>query len=232
MPISSGIMAPDFELPDENETIRRLSDFRGRTVVLYFYPKDDTPGCTTEACGFRDDYSAYVKADVVILGVSPDSAKSHGKFKNKFTLPFPLLADEGHKICSQYGVWGIDGRNFSSATFVTDDEFVAGSVGALAELAQGQAVTHGNRPRAHKRLETFLDEVTLYVRSVYGVGAVQHDHCLVELCTHLHEAQRGCREGIHPGAHILEVYEHGIHRFEHFTRGLSRLGIETEDRHA
>lgn len=106
MPISSGIPAPDFSLADENNVARRLSDFRGKPVVLYFYPKDDTPGCTTEACNFRDDYSAYEKADVTILGVSPDSPESHAKFKKKFSLPFPLLADEGHKICDQYEVWG------------------------------------------------------------------------------------------------------------------------------
>ena len=106
MPISSGIQAPDFSLSDENNIVRRLSDFRGRPVVLYFYPKDDTPGCTTEACNFRDDYSAYVNADVVVLGVSPDSSQSHAKFKEKYSLPFPLLADDGHKICDAYGVWG------------------------------------------------------------------------------------------------------------------------------
>jgi peroxiredoxin Q/BCP len=105
MAITSGIQAPDFALPDENNTTRRLSDFRGRPVVLYFYPKDDTPGCTTEACGFRDDYSAYVNADVVILGVSPDDSKSHTKFKEKYTLQFPLLADDEHKTCLKYGVY-------------------------------------------------------------------------------------------------------------------------------
>jgi peroxiredoxin Q/BCP len=106
MPIQSGIPAPEFSLLDENGTIRRLSDFRGRVVVLYFYPKDDTPGCTTEACNFRDDYSTYVEADVVILGVSPDQPKSHTRFKEKYSLPFPLLADDGHTVCEQYGVWG------------------------------------------------------------------------------------------------------------------------------
>lgn len=106
MPIQSGIQAPEFSLPDESNTTRRLSDFRGRPVVLYFYPKDDTTGCTTEACGFRDDYSAYVNADLVVLGVSPDSPESHAKFKAKYALPFPLLADDGHKICTEYGVWG------------------------------------------------------------------------------------------------------------------------------
>ena len=106
MPIPSGISAPDFELLDDTSTPRKLSDFRGRNVVLYFYPADDTPGCTKEACNFRDDYSAYEKANIVILGVSPDTVKSHVKFKQKFQLPFPLLADEGHKVCDLYGVWG------------------------------------------------------------------------------------------------------------------------------
>ena len=106
MPISSGLTAPEFTLVDENGTSRRLADYRGQTVVLYFYPKDDTPGCTTEACNFRDDYSAYVDAGVTILGVSPDDSKSHAKFKQKFQLPFPLLADTDHSICEAYEVWG------------------------------------------------------------------------------------------------------------------------------
>jgi peroxiredoxin Q/BCP len=106
MPISAGIPAPEFELLDDSGKPRKLSEFRGRNVILYFYPKDDTPGCTKEACNFRDDYSAYEKAGVVILGVSPDSVESHVRFKEKFQLQFPLLADEGHKVCDQYGVWG------------------------------------------------------------------------------------------------------------------------------
>jgi len=106
MVIAENQRAPDFELQDENEEIRRLSEFRGSPVILYFYPKDDTPGCTTEACGFRDDYSEYVKNKVVILGVSPDTSKSHLKFKTKYDLPFPLLADIDHKVCELYGVWG------------------------------------------------------------------------------------------------------------------------------
>ncbi len=107
MPITSGIQAPDFKLPDETGTVRSLSEFRGRPVILYFYPKDDTPGCTTEACNFRDDYSQYTKAGVTILGVSPDTSKSHAKFKTKYGLPFPLLADAEHKICELYKVWGL-----------------------------------------------------------------------------------------------------------------------------
>jgi peroxiredoxin Q/BCP len=106
MSISANIPAPDFSLADETGKVRQLSSFRGQPVVLYFYPKDDTPGCTTEACKFRDDYSAFEKAGVTILGVSPDSPKSHAKFKEKYQLPFSLLADEGHQVCELYGVWG------------------------------------------------------------------------------------------------------------------------------
>jgi len=107
MPISSGIQAPEFSLPDETGTLRSLVDYRGQPVVLYFYPKDDTTGCTTEACNFRDDYSQYSQAGVIILGVSPDSPKSHAKFKAKYNLPFTLLADGDHKVCDLYQVWGL-----------------------------------------------------------------------------------------------------------------------------
>jgi peroxiredoxin Q/BCP len=106
MPISANQPAPEFSLKDENGVERSLKDFRGQPVVLYFYPKDDTPGCTTEACNFRDDYHVYGENGVTILGVSPDSPKSHAKFKEKYHLPFTLLADEGHKIADAYGVWG------------------------------------------------------------------------------------------------------------------------------
>jgi thioredoxin-dependent peroxiredoxin len=128
MPLSSGIPAPDFSLLDDTGAPRKLSDYRGQPVALYFYPKDDTPGCTTEACNFRDDYSAYQKAGVVILGVSPDSPKSHAKFKAKFGLPFPLLADEEHQVCELYGVWGrkkFMGREYDGVfrtTFLIDAE--------------------------------------------------------------------------------------------------------------
>ena len=127
MPIAAGIPAPDFELLDDTGAPRKLSDFRGRNVVLYFYPKDDTPGCTKEACKFRDDYSAYEKAGVAILGVSPDDVKSHAKFKKKFQIQFPLLADEGHKVCDLYGVWGpkkFMGREYDGVlrtTFLIDE---------------------------------------------------------------------------------------------------------------
>ncbi len=128
MTILSGIPAPDFALADETGVVRRLADFHGQTVVLYFYPKDDTPGCTTEACNFRDDYSAYQQAGVTILGVSPDSPKSHAKFKQKFQLPFSLLADEDHAVCEAYNVWGpkkFMGKEYMGVlrtTFVIDPE--------------------------------------------------------------------------------------------------------------
>ena len=128
MVLSSGIKAPEFTLPDENGDVRRLSDYRGQQVVLYFYPKDDTPGCTTEACNFRDDYSAYQDAGVVILGISPDSPKKHTQFKEKYALPFSLLADEAHEVCELYGVWGrkkFMGREYDGVfrtTYLIDGE--------------------------------------------------------------------------------------------------------------
>lgn len=106
MTISSGIPAPDFVLLDDSGHKRSLADYRGEHVVLYFYPKDDTPGCTKEACSFRDNYSAFIDAGIVILGVSPDSPEEHTKFKEKFQLPFLLLADEDKAVCNMYGVWG------------------------------------------------------------------------------------------------------------------------------
>lgn len=126
MPIQAGIEAPDFTLPDENGELQTLSDYRGEPVVLYFYPKDDTPGCTKEACGFRDDYSAYEEAGVTILGVSPDSPEKHTKFKAKYNLPFTLLADEDHQVADLYGVWGpkkFMGRSYEGihrTTFLID----------------------------------------------------------------------------------------------------------------
>ena len=128
MPIATGIPAPEFSTTDETGTIRSLSEFRGHPVVLYFYPKDDTPGCTTEACNFRDDCSDYSKAGVTILGVSPDSSSSHAKFKAKYGLPFTLLADTEHKVCELYSVWGLKknyGREYMGVfrtTYLIDEQ--------------------------------------------------------------------------------------------------------------
>ncbi len=137
MPISAKIPAPDFNLQDENGIQRKLSDYRGKAVVLYFYPKDDTPGCTTEACAFRDDYSTYADAGVVILGVSPDDPKSHTKFKEKYHLPFTLLADLEHKVCELYGVWGL--KKFAGKEYygVMRTTFLIGPDGKILKVFEG-----------------------------------------------------------------------------------------------
>ncbi len=106
MYLSVGQKAPDFNLLDQNNQSVSLDSFPGQHILLYFYPKDDTPGCTTEACNFRDDYSSYQNAKIVILGVSPDSPASHKKFQDKYQLPFTLLADKNHQVCDLYKVWG------------------------------------------------------------------------------------------------------------------------------
>ncbi len=100
-----GETAPPISALDQSGKTANLSDFLGKTVVLYFYPKDDTPGCTKEACGFRDDYASFTNKGVVILGVSPDDTAKHKKFVDKYNLPFSLLADPEKVICQAYGVW-------------------------------------------------------------------------------------------------------------------------------
>ncbi len=126
--VEEGQPAPDFELEsDAGETVK-LSSFRGRPVVLYFYPKDDTSGCTTQACGIRDAYGEFERAGAVVLGVSPDRPDSHVKFKAKFGLPFTLLADPDHVVAELYGAWGEKtryGRTYMGiirSTFVIDAE--------------------------------------------------------------------------------------------------------------
>ena len=124
--IEEGSTAPEFSLADASGRTVRLRDYRGKTVVLYFYPKDDTPGCTTEACAFRDDHGAYADREAVIIGVSPDEPTSHAKFADKYDLPFTLLADPDHAVAEAYGVWKEkerDGRTYwgiERSTFVID----------------------------------------------------------------------------------------------------------------
>jgi thioredoxin-dependent peroxiredoxin len=124
--ITEGEQAPDFELTSDDGQNVRLSDLRGKPVVLYFYPKDDTPGCTKEACEFRDAFDEFRDRGVEVLGVSPDSVASHQKFKSKHELPFTLLADPEHEAAEAYGVWGersMYGKKFMGikrSTFVVD----------------------------------------------------------------------------------------------------------------
>jgi peroxiredoxin Q/BCP len=126
--VEEGKPAPDFELATDAGEAVKLSDFRGRPVVLYFYPKDDTPGCTKQACGIRDNYSAFEKRGAVVLGVSPDEETAHVKFKEKYGLPFTLLADPEHEVAERYGTWGeksFAGKKYMGiirSTFVIDPE--------------------------------------------------------------------------------------------------------------
>jgi peroxiredoxin Q/BCP len=125
--IKIGDRAPDFKLDSVGGTSFRLSDFRGKKVVLYFYPKDDTSGCTKEACSFQENLSPLKKKGAVVLGISADSVASHAKFKEKFNLTFPLLSDENKEVCNIYGVWkekSMYGRKYMGierTTFVIDE---------------------------------------------------------------------------------------------------------------
>ena len=125
--LQEGTIAPDFALEASGGAVT-LSDYRGQTVVLYFYPKDDTPGCTTEACNFRDDYSEILAAGAVVLGISPDSVRSHDKFKLKYELPFPLLSDPDYEVAELYGAWDekkMYGRTYMGiirSTYIIDDK--------------------------------------------------------------------------------------------------------------
>lgn len=124
--VTQGSPAPDFRLEDADGKAWSLADFRGRTLVLYFYPKDDTSGCTKEACGFRDAWADYRGRDIAVVGISPDSVASHSKFAGKYSLPFTLLADPEHRALEAYGAWGeksMYGRKYMGvirSTFVID----------------------------------------------------------------------------------------------------------------
>jgi peroxiredoxin Q/BCP len=124
--VEQGKRAPDFELPSDTGERVKLSSFRGKPVVLYFYPKDDTPGCTAQACGIRDVYADFRDRGAVVLGVSPDDEASHVKFKEKHSLPFTLLADTDHSVAEDYGVWkernlyGKKSMGIERSTFVID----------------------------------------------------------------------------------------------------------------
>jgi peroxiredoxin Q/BCP len=141
--VNEGEPAPDFSLKSDTGAPVTLSDFRGRPVVLYFYPKDDTPGCTAQARGIRDMYADFETAGAVVLGVSPDSVQRHVKFKEKHGLPFTLLADPDHEVAERYGVWGEKrymGRTYMGVSRTT---FVISPDGAVAK------VMHDVKPDTH-----------------------------------------------------------------------------------
>jgi peroxiredoxin Q/BCP len=132
--LSVGSKAPAFSLPDQSGKTISLADFKGKTVVLYFYPKDDTPGCTTEACTYRDEHSAFQKKGAVVLGISPDDEESHAKFAEKFSLPFSLLADAGHKVAEAYGTWVEKSMYGKTYMGVERSTFVIGPDGKLKAI--------------------------------------------------------------------------------------------------
>ena len=132
--VEEGQEAPDFELTSDAGDHVRLSQFRGQPVVLYFYPRDDTPGCTKQACGIRDNYDDFQERGAVVLGVSPDEETSHVRFKQKYGLPFTLLADPGHEVSEQYGVWGE--KKYMGRTYmgVERSTFLIDSQGRIAKV--------------------------------------------------------------------------------------------------
>jgi len=141
--VEEGKPAPDFSLTSDSGETVTLSDLRGRPVVLYFYPKDDTPGCTTQACGIRDVYGEFERAGAVVLGVSPDSEKSHVKFREKYGLPFNLLADRDHAVAEQYGVWAE--KKYMGRTYmgIVRSTFVIGEDGTV------KRAMHNVKPATH-----------------------------------------------------------------------------------
>lgn len=134
MVLEAGMQAPEFQLNDQEGQLHKLSDYRGQTIVVYFYPKDDTTGCTTEACSFRDSYADFKAAGVPVIGISPDSEKSHTKFVNKYELPFTLLSDPDHQVCEAFGVWGLKkfmGREYDGVFRTT---FIIGPEGEIKHV--------------------------------------------------------------------------------------------------
>ena len=132
--VAEGKPAPDFTLSDQDGNTVTLSGLKGSPVVLYFYPKDDTPGCTTEACNFRDAEADYLALGAKVLGVSPDDVKSHAKFAKKHSLPFPLLADTETKVCEAYGVWKEKSMYGKTYMGVERSTFIIDAKGKVAKI--------------------------------------------------------------------------------------------------
>ena len=143
MSLTAGDVAPTFTMLDDTGTKVSLQDLKGQRVVLYFYPKDDTPGCTTQACGIRDGWKEVEALDVTLFGISPDSPESHAKFRAKFDLPYPLLADEGHAVAEQYGVWVEKSMYGKKYMGVERSTFIIGPTGTL------EHVLHKVKPGEH-----------------------------------------------------------------------------------
>jgi peroxiredoxin Q/BCP len=141
--VEEGKPAPDFELKSDSGETVKLSDLRGKQVVLYFYPKDDTPGCTTQACGIRDAYGEFEQEGAVVLGVSPDDERSHVKFKQKYELPFALLADVDHSVAEDYGVW-VE-KSYAGKKYLG----VARSTFVIAEDGTIKRAMHDVKPDSH-----------------------------------------------------------------------------------
>jgi peroxiredoxin Q/BCP len=149
----AGSKAPAFKAPDQDGTVRSLKDYVGKWVILYFYPKDDTPGCTKEACSLRDGFSQFKRAGIEVIGVSVDSIKKHQKFVEKYSLPFTLLSDEDKKIVEAYGVWGLKkfmGREYMGTNRVS---YLIDPTGKIAKVYESV------KPDAH------ADEVLVDVKS-------------------------------------------------------------------
>ena len=141
--LSAGDPAPDFELSTDDGSVVSSASLAGTRYVLYFYPKDDTPGCTTQACGLRDGWSRVTDTGVILFGVSPDSVKSHAKFRAKYAIPYPLISDEGHRLADAYGVW-VEKR-FAGRTYMGTERstFVVGPDGRIEHvLAQVKPAEH------------------------------------------------------------------------------------------
>ena len=153
MAVDEGHPAPDFTLDSDKGESVTLSSLKGSPVVLYFYPKDDTPGCTTQACGIRDAWGEFERAGAVVLGVSPDDERSHVKFKEKYDLPFTLLADAGHEVAERYGVWAE--KKYMGKTYMGVDR----STFVIAEDGTVKRAMHKVKPDTH------ADDVLATLRS-------------------------------------------------------------------